>query len=406
MPELIDYVRTLAEEIGPRPATTDPSTVPRSGSQPPSVLRPRDRGPRLRLLRTLLMGVRHLPRAHARVGVRRGIRPISSGPHSPSRRSSPSSSGATWTRAGVSHAHAEGPQPERDRAPRAAHPARRAAPQDRRRRALRFGARVARFRPEMVGGFPTTFGLLKWATFLTPVLILVMALPFTASLDPWLWYLTMLAAAYLLVPPSSTCTASCSCRSWPARTTTPRASRRCSASWSGSCRRPTPARSSTGSFPAGPARVRPPPRRPTSSPRAAAPLRAGRPRDHYRAARRLRVGRTRPGASPRPSRARLRHDRVRRGRRGCTARPHERDVERREAAPGSTDHASRSAEPTQRAPRPMRSRPGAGEIGAARRIGGREGHPEVADGSASRTDFDARKAGRTSARGTTSARRR
>ncbi len=58
------------------------------------------------------------------------------------------------------------------------------------------------FAPNMVGGFSTTFGLLKWCTFLTPVLILVMALPFgfLAALDPWLWYATMVVAAYLLVP--------------------------------------------------------------------------------------------------------------------------------------------------------------------------------------------------------------
>ena len=56
------------------------------------------------------------------------------------------------------------------------------------------------FVPSMVGSFPTTFALLKWATFLTPVMILLMALPFTASLDPWLWYLTMLTAVYLVVP--------------------------------------------------------------------------------------------------------------------------------------------------------------------------------------------------------------
>ncbi|PKQ16877.1 MAG: hypothetical protein CVT67_03705 [Actinobacteria bacterium HGW-Actinobacteria-7] len=58
------------------------------------------------------------------------------------------------------------------------------------------------FAPNMVGGFATTFGLLKWSTFLTPVLVLVMALPFEwlAVLDPWLWYVTMVVAAYLLIP--------------------------------------------------------------------------------------------------------------------------------------------------------------------------------------------------------------
>lgn len=58
------------------------------------------------------------------------------------------------------------------------------------------------FSPNMVGGFATTFGLLKLSTFLTPVFILVMALPlkFLAVLDPWLWYVTMVVAGYLLIP--------------------------------------------------------------------------------------------------------------------------------------------------------------------------------------------------------------
>ncbi|HET6350663.1 MAG TPA: M28 family peptidase [Coriobacteriia bacterium] len=56
------------------------------------------------------------------------------------------------------------------------------------------------FAPNMVSGFATTFGLMKWCTFLTPAFILAMALPFTTSLDPWLWYATMAVSAYLLVP--------------------------------------------------------------------------------------------------------------------------------------------------------------------------------------------------------------
>lgn len=58
------------------------------------------------------------------------------------------------------------------------------------------------FAPNMVSGFATTFTLLKVSTFLTPVLILVMALPFKVLevLDPWLWYGTMAIAAYLLIP--------------------------------------------------------------------------------------------------------------------------------------------------------------------------------------------------------------
>lgn len=58
------------------------------------------------------------------------------------------------------------------------------------------------FAPGTVGGFGFTFGLLKVSTFLTPVLILVMALPFDflSALDPWLWYATMVVAGYLLIP--------------------------------------------------------------------------------------------------------------------------------------------------------------------------------------------------------------
>jgi len=58
------------------------------------------------------------------------------------------------------------------------------------------------FAPNMVTGFATTFGLLKICTFATPVLILVMALPlsFLAVLDPYLWYATMAVSAYLIVP--------------------------------------------------------------------------------------------------------------------------------------------------------------------------------------------------------------
>ncbi|MBI5231859.1 MAG: M28 family peptidase [Coriobacteriales bacterium] len=56
------------------------------------------------------------------------------------------------------------------------------------------------FAPSMVRGFPVTFGLMKWTTILVPVLVLVMALPFSAPAQPWLWYATMAVAAYLLIP--------------------------------------------------------------------------------------------------------------------------------------------------------------------------------------------------------------
>ena len=56
------------------------------------------------------------------------------------------------------------------------------------------------FSPGMVRQFPVTFALMKWATFLTPVLILAMATPWTAKAEPYLWYATMVVAAYLLIP--------------------------------------------------------------------------------------------------------------------------------------------------------------------------------------------------------------
>jgi len=56
------------------------------------------------------------------------------------------------------------------------------------------------FSPGMVKNFPTTFALLKWTTFLTPVVIFISALPWTKSLRPWSWYATLVVAAYLIVP--------------------------------------------------------------------------------------------------------------------------------------------------------------------------------------------------------------
>ncbi len=55
------------------------------------------------------------------------------------------------------------------------------------------------FSPGMVSGFPVTFALMKWCTWLTPVMILAqMVAP--AAADPWVWYATMLVSAYLLIP--------------------------------------------------------------------------------------------------------------------------------------------------------------------------------------------------------------
>ncbi len=56
------------------------------------------------------------------------------------------------------------------------------------------------FAPAMVKNFAATFGLMKWCTFIVPVLILLDNLPFLAFADPYLWWATLAVAAYLLVP--------------------------------------------------------------------------------------------------------------------------------------------------------------------------------------------------------------
>ncbi len=56
------------------------------------------------------------------------------------------------------------------------------------------------FAPSMVKNFSVTFGLMKACTFAVPALVLLAALPFTAGWQPWLWYVTIAASAYLAVP--------------------------------------------------------------------------------------------------------------------------------------------------------------------------------------------------------------
>ncbi len=56
------------------------------------------------------------------------------------------------------------------------------------------------FSPGMVKNFSVTFALLKWTTFLTPVVIFISALPWTKGLKPWSWYATLVVAVYLIVP--------------------------------------------------------------------------------------------------------------------------------------------------------------------------------------------------------------
>jgi hypothetical protein len=56
------------------------------------------------------------------------------------------------------------------------------------------------FAPGMVKNFAATFGLMKWCTYLVPVLIAARLLPYASRLEPWAWYVTLVPAAYLLVP--------------------------------------------------------------------------------------------------------------------------------------------------------------------------------------------------------------
>jgi len=56
------------------------------------------------------------------------------------------------------------------------------------------------FSPGMVKNFAATFGLMKFCTFAVPVLIALRFVPYASRLDPWAWYVTLVPAAYLLVP--------------------------------------------------------------------------------------------------------------------------------------------------------------------------------------------------------------
>lgn len=56
------------------------------------------------------------------------------------------------------------------------------------------------FSPGMVKNFALTFGLMKWCTFLAPVVLLANALPWVRKADPYVWYGAIAVVAYLLVP--------------------------------------------------------------------------------------------------------------------------------------------------------------------------------------------------------------
>lgn len=202
MAELIDYARTLAEEIGPRPATTDgehraaewlATTFGSYGleTETQSFDAPRTYGWAYALYHVLTLAAAFAA----------GFWPFLVWP---AFAISAIAAFFLWsdldTRWGFTHLMPKG---------QSHNVIARHVPRSRRGEKLRRIVVVAHydsakaslaFAPSMVGGFATTFALMKWCTYLTPVFILLMALPFTASLDPWLWYLTMLVSAYLLVP--------------------------------------------------------------------------------------------------------------------------------------------------------------------------------------------------------------
>ncbi|MHB9004243.1 MAG: M28 family peptidase [Coriobacteriia bacterium] len=56
------------------------------------------------------------------------------------------------------------------------------------------------FSPSMVKNFNVTFGLMKACTFAVPFMLLANALPLTQPAQPYLWYATLVVAGYLLIP--------------------------------------------------------------------------------------------------------------------------------------------------------------------------------------------------------------
>lgn len=56
------------------------------------------------------------------------------------------------------------------------------------------------FSPGMVKNFNLSFALMKYATFLTPVVIVFGMLPFAKRWQPWTWYAALAASAYLVLP--------------------------------------------------------------------------------------------------------------------------------------------------------------------------------------------------------------
>lgn len=56
------------------------------------------------------------------------------------------------------------------------------------------------FSPGIVKNFAFTFGLMKWCTFLAPAVLLANATPYARKADPYLWYVAIAIVAYLFIP--------------------------------------------------------------------------------------------------------------------------------------------------------------------------------------------------------------
>lgn len=202
MAELIEHVRTLADEIGPRPATTDSEHRAAewlertfAGHGLPTEVQEFD-APRTYAWAYVLY---HLLTLLAAFAV--GYRPVFVWP---AFAVSAIVAYFMWsdldTRWGFTRLMPKGPSQN---------VIARHVPRARRGEKLRKVVIVAHydsaraslaFSPSMVGGFATTFALMKWCTYLVPVGVLLIAMPLPSQFDKWLWYGTMAVAAYLIIP--------------------------------------------------------------------------------------------------------------------------------------------------------------------------------------------------------------
>jgi len=202
MPEAFQYVRELADEIGPRPATTD------AEAEAADYIEDVMRGHGLDVERQEFVSPRTYSWAYAGYHVLTIVAAVGSGLLAvlawPAFAVAAVSAFLMFTdldtRFGLSSVMPKGPSQN---------VIARHVPRARRGERLRRVVVVAHydsaraslaFSPGMVKNFELTFGLMKGITFLVPILLLVAALPQSDVLDPWLWYATMAVSAYLLVP--------------------------------------------------------------------------------------------------------------------------------------------------------------------------------------------------------------